>query len=39
MLPGDHTYRNKYANKENIVPAIGQFIIQGERNSTQTKEQ
>lgn len=33
MIPGDHTYRNKYANKENVVPAIGGFIIQGKRNN------
>lgn len=39
MLPGDHTYRNKYANKENVVPAVGGFIIYGERDSKQTEEQ
>lgn len=33
MISGDHTYRNKYANKENVVPAIGGFIIQGKRNT------
>lgn len=44
MNPGDHTYRNKYANKENVVPAIGVFVIQGkmdnvgERDSTQAKQ-
>lgn len=44
MIPGDHTCRNKYANKENVVPAIGGFIIQGkrdnvgERDSTQAKQ-
>lgn len=44
MIPGDHTYRNKYANKENVVPAIGGFIIQEkgimwvDRDSTQAKQ-
>ena len=44
MIPGDHTYRNKYANKGNVVPAVGGFIIQGkrddvgERDSMQAKQ-
>lgn len=33
MTPEDHTYRNKYANKENVVTAIGGFIIWEEKDN------